>query len=93
MLECNLTQGKMVDSLTLVAGLSKIVGKVGGSLTTSLSTTISNSVELSEKKKVQMELKQNQCLWVEFVNYGKRGQWKLRSSNWKACRGRDFCSY
>ena len=66
---------------------------VGGSrkLSGSISNSISSSVSRTEKQKVSMNLKRNQCLWVEFVTYGKKEMWTLKSSNWKACDGKDLC--
>jgi len=63
---------------------------VGGSrsLSASLTKTFSSGVSESETQETKIRVKEDHCLWVEFVTYG---DYKLNRAYWKQCRGRGLC--
>jgi len=76
-------------SSTFEAGLTDVIS-VGGSqeLTASLSHTISSSASETKTQQTKIKVKQDHCLWVEFVTYGS---YQLNRAYWKQCPGRRLC--
>ena len=71
------------------AGLTDVISaSSGGSFSSSLAHTFSSSTSETETQTTKITLKEDQCLWAEFLTYG---DYKLKRAYWKLCPGRTLC--